>query len=229
MSEEISITSRWYQKQHLLSERVAHLKKHLSAESQGKYLGRVLLIGNSNVGKSCILIALQGKTVPHLVHSTVAVDFFHGLQPMGPQLSLRVCDLPGQERYYTRSGVMSLYVQNTDVVVIVFDCTDLESFQNVPKWYGSFAERRIDLPPILLVCNKIDMKSERRVSTLSALECAEKYNMVYLEISTWSNENIDILGQTISTLAAEQRDVQSSRPHQTIKLRETNTKESKCC
>lgn len=225
MSDRIT---RWNEKKHLRSSRIAALQLHLSRETQGKHLGHVIIIGNVSVGKSCILIALQGNVVPHSMQSTVAVDFCDDLQPMGPQLSLRVCDLPGQSYYYTRCSVMNMYLRNTDVVLVVFDCTDTDSFNNVGNWYNAIAQLKTDLPYFILVCNKTDMKNERVVSTEQALACAEKYNMEYLEISTWANENIHLLGQTISSLTSDMREFQSFKPHQTIRLQVPKF-ESKCC
>ena len=116
-------------------------------------MNKVIVIGNSGVGKSTIVDRyVRGRFNPHL-DSTIG-SCFHRLTE--GKKSLDVWDTAGQERF---RSLMNLYLRDSSIVVIVYDCTDYYSLLSLGDYWVPLVERHLPQANIVLVQNKIDLQS----------------------------------------------------------------------
>ncbi|KAL8181159.1 UNVERIFIED_CONTAM: Ras- protein Rab-1A [Gekko kuhli] len=96
------------------------------------YLFKLLLIGDSGVGKSCLLLRFADDTYTESYISTIGVDFkIRTIELDGKTIRLQIWDTAGQERFRT---ITSSYYRGAPGIIVVYDVTDQESFNNVKQW-----------------------------------------------------------------------------------------------
>ncbi len=153
------------------------------------YLFKILLIGDSGVGKSCILLRFTEDTYSEAYISTIGVDFkIKTIELGGKIIKLQIWDTAGQERFRT---ITSSYYRGAHGIIIVFDLTDLESFENIKQWLHEINRYAYNNVCKILVGNKSDLSHKRIVHGGS--EYAESLNIPYLETSAKTSDNIDNL------------------------------------
>tara|TARA_B110000285_G_C14757451_1_gene438041 strand:+ start:74 stop:409 length:336 start_codon:yes stop_codon:yes gene_type:complete len=93
---------------------------------------KMVLLGDSSVGKSCLLVRFADDEFNQNYVSTIGVDFrFRSLQHNNKKIKLQIWDTAGQERYRT---ITSAYYKNSDGIILVFDLFKKESFDNLDNW-----------------------------------------------------------------------------------------------
>lgn len=98
----------------------------------GEFLFKLLLIGDSGVGKSCLLLRFSDGTFNESFISTIGVDFkIKTIELDGKKIKLQIWDTAGQERFQT---ITSSYYRGAHGIVLVYDITDPRSFENIHKW-----------------------------------------------------------------------------------------------
>ncbi len=149
---------------------------------------KLLLLGDSGCGKTCILLRYcnQVFSVSHL--STIGIDFkVKTVMHENKLIKLQIWDTAGQERFRT---ITSSYFRGSHAVLIVYDITDRKSFANVSYWIDSITKSNPDIVKIL-VGNKSDAVNERYVSYQEGVELSKKYNMPFFETSAKNGQNIN--------------------------------------
>ena len=135
------------------------------------YLFKLLLIGDSGVGKSCLLLRFADDTYTQSYISTIGVDFkIRTIDLEGKTVKLQIWDTAGQERFRT---ITSSYYRGAHGIIIVYDVTDKESFNNVKHWIQEIDKYAADGVKKLLVGNKCDLASKKVVSHDEAKELAD--------------------------------------------------------
>lgn len=160
------------------------------------YLFKLLLIGNSAVGKSSILLRFSDNIFNESFLPTIGVDFkIKTCQLQGKTVKLQIWDTAGQERY---KSVTSSYYKGAKGALIVYDITLRSSFDNVVKWLKDLKYASDPNIVIMLIGNKSDLASEREVSTDEGYQLAYDYSnyslildFAFLETSAKTNQNID--------------------------------------
>lgn len=151
------------------------------------HLFKLLIIGDSGVGKSCILQRFAGDEFPTSYVSTIGVDFkIQALQVDGETVKLQVWDTAGQERFRT---ITSTYYRGTHGVIIVFDLTSAESFLNIKRWLYEI-DQNCDSVSKIIVGNKMDCADDRLISTNEIKSLADPLNIPFFEASAKQNINI---------------------------------------
>ena len=131
--------------------------------SEYDYLFKLLLIGDSGVGKSCLLLRFADDTYTESYISTIGVDFkIRTIELDGKTIKLQIWDTAGQERFRT---ITSSYYRGAHGIIVVFDVTDQESFNNVKQWLHEIDRYACANVKKLLVGNKCDLASKRAVPT----------------------------------------------------------------
>merc|ERR1711865_761657 len=153
------------------------------------HLFKLLLIGDSGVGKSCLLLRFADDTYAESYISTIGVDFkIRTIQLEGKTIKLQIWDTAGQERFRT---ITSSYYRGAHGIIVVYDITDADSFNNVMQWLEEIQRYACEGVNKLLVGNKCDLASKRSVEKKTAEDFATKSNIPFLETSAKSNANVE--------------------------------------
>jgi len=152
------------------------------------YLFKLLLIGDSGVGKSSLLLRFADNTFTESFISTIGVDFkLRTIDLQGSKVKLQLWDTAGQERFRT---ITSSYYRGAQGVIVVFDVTKKDTFNNVVKWLQELERYAAEDVKKLLVGNKIDL-TPREVTCDEAKELAEKLGLDYVETSAKTSSNVE--------------------------------------
>lgn len=166
--------------------------------SEYDYLFKLLLIGNSGVGKSCLLLRFSDDTYSNDYISTIGVDFkIKTVELDGKTVKLQIWDTAGQERFRT---ITSSYYRGSHGIIIVYDVTDQESFNGVNMWLQEIDRYATSSVLKLLVGNKCDLADKRVVEYDVAKEFADANNMPFLETSALDSTNVE---EAFLTMARE--------------------------
>jgi len=166
--------------------------------SEYDYLFKLLLIGDSGVGKSCLLLRFADDTYTESYISTIGVDFkIRTLELDGKTVKLQIWDTAGQERFRT---ITSSYYRGAHGIIVVYDVTDQESFNNVKQWMNEIDRYANEKVNKMLVGNKCDLTSKKVVQMEDAKQYAETLGIPFLETSAKDSTNVE---QAFITMAAE--------------------------
>jgi len=171
------------------------------------YLFKLLLIGDSGVGKSCLLLRFADDTYTESYISTIGVDFkIRTIELYGKTIKLQIWDTAGQERFRT---ITSSYYRGAHGIIVVYDVTDQESFNNVKQWLHEIDRYACENVNKLLVGNKSDLTSKRVVSFDAAKEFADNLGIEFLETSAKNSTNVE---QAFMTMAAQIKNRMANAP-----------------
>jgi Ras-related protein Rab-1A len=155
------------------------------------YLWKLLLIGDSGVGKSCLLLRFADNTYTEHYISTIGVDFkLRTIQDNGKTIKLQIWDTAGQERFRT---ITSSYYRGAHGIIVVYDISDSVSFNNVKQWLQEIDRYACESVTKLLVGNKSDLDAEgkRAVSYETAKDLAEGLGLSLIETSAKDATNVE--------------------------------------
>ncbi|KAJ7532819.1 hypothetical protein O6H91_13G021500 [Diphasiastrum complanatum] len=155
------------------------------------YLFKLLLIGDSGVGKSCLLLRFADDTYLESYISTIGVDFW---------------DTAGQERFRT---ITSSYYRGAHGIIVVYDVTDQDSFNNVKQWLNEIDRYASESVNKLLVGNKSDLTAKKVVDYQTAKAFADEIGIPFLETSAKNATNVE---QAFMTMAAAIKNRMASQP-----------------
>ncbi|XP_044460017.1 ras-related protein RABC1 [Triticum aestivum] len=160
------------------------------AQPDFDYLFKLLLIGDSGVGKSSLLLRFTSDSFEDL-SPTIGVDFkVKMVNIAGKKLKLAVWDTAGQERFRT---LTSSYYRGAQGIIMVYDVTRRETFTNLSDIWA----KEIDLYSTnqdcikMLVGNKVDKESERAVTKKEGIDFAREYGCLFLECSAKTKVNVE--------------------------------------
>ena len=166
--------------------------------SEVDYIFKVLIIGDSSVGKSNILLRFSENVFHDTFLPTIGVDFkIKNLSINNKTIKLNIWDTAGQERFKT---ITSAYYKGSHGVVIVYDITDKEGFNNVPNWINEAKKHAGPSVVKILVGNKCDLQEERKVSWQEGKDFADREGMLFFECSAKAKINILEIFDSLSKL-----------------------------
>uniref|UniRef100_UPI00398F2F81 ras-related protein Rab-39B-like n=1 Tax=Pristiophorus japonicus TaxID=55135 RepID=UPI00398F2F81 len=156
-----------------------------------QYQFRIILLGDSTVGKSSILKRFTDGTFSEVQDPTVGVDFYARLLEIEPgcRIKLQLWDTAGQERF---RSITRSYYRNSVGGLLMFDVTNRKSFENIREWLNEVNAHVFPNKTIfVLVGHKSDLTDERDVSSEEAERLAEALGLSYIETSAKNNSNVD--------------------------------------
>ena len=161
------------------------------------YLIKTLLIGDSHVGKSSIILQYIEEKYDDVYSCTIGVDYkFVSININNKLVKLLLWDTAGQERF---RSIIQLYYRNTNAIILVFNITDRKSFNNLKYWLDEINKNLPDYTIKILVGNKSDIENERNVSSEEALLFSKENGFLnYFETSAKNNKNIEEIFLTIA-------------------------------
>ena len=173
---------------------------------------RVIVIGDSKVGKTSMLYRLKVKNgeLPNTT-STIGVDFHTiTMQVNGAPVDFQLWDTAGQENF---RSITKSYFRNAAAGYLLFDLTRRESFDHLSRWISEAhnnCQRRQGIT-LLLVGNKADLVEQRQVTYDDAEDFAKQHNMTYVETSAKSGANIQEALQRLVEIVTEQEELAEVR------------------
>eukprot|EP00941_MAST-03F_sp_MAST-3F-sp1_P003297 g3297.t1 len=150
-------------------------------EEDYDYLFKVVLIGDSGVGKSNLLSRFTRNEFNLESKSTIGVEFAtKSIVAEGKKIKAQIWDTAGQERY---RAITSAYYRGAVGALLVYDISKHVTFENVERWLKELRDHADQNIVILLVGNKSDMEHMRAVTTDEAKAFAEKHQLAFMETS----------------------------------------------
>ncbi|XP_042367323.1 EF-hand calcium-binding domain-containing protein 4B isoform X2 [Plectropomus leopardus] len=167
-------------------------------------LFKVVMVGNSSVGKTSLLRSFcEGRFHPSTT-ATVGIDFsVKTLTLDNMQIAMQLWDTAGQERY---RSITKQFFRKADGVVVMYDVTVEESFKAVRPWLINVQEAAGEGIPILLLGNKMDMDEDREVSFKEAEQLAYENKVIFFEVSAYTGKNVTESLTHLARVLLEQED-----------------------
>ena len=160
----------------------------MSNNQEYDYLFKLLLIGNSSVGKSSLLVRFVDDVWEENFVPTIGVDFkLKTLDVNGKKVKLQIWDTAGQERF---KNITASYYRGGNGVLVVYDITDRDSFTNLTSWLIEIEKNANKNVFKLLIGNKNDLESERKVTTEEGKEFADSNGMKFIETSAKTADKV---------------------------------------
>jgi small GTP-binding protein len=168
------------------------------APRQSGLEGKVVLLGDSGVGKSSLSLRFCQGRFPNFHEVTIGAAFLQQTVRLrdGSQVKLHIWDTGGQERFRSMS---SLYYRDAAAAILVYDCTDPASFESVKYWVEELKAKGPTTVAIVVAANKSDSPQEKKLVDVSvAKQYCDENKMTLYETSALSGENVTQLFESIS-------------------------------
>ena len=168
---------------------------------------QVLVIGDSSVGKTSLITRYTNGTFKEEYLATVGLDYYSKVEAINNQtINIKLWDTAGQERY---KALTQNYFRNAEGVLLTFDVTNTDSFNNLKDWIGSIKtnmESKNIFLPLIIVGNKIDMEDAREINKEDAEKFVSDNNYKYFETSAKTGEGVDDAIRDLVNQVLEQGD-----------------------
>lgn len=152
------------------------------------YMFKILIIGNSSVGKTSFLFRYADDSFTSAFVSTVGIDFkVKTVIRREKRMKLQIWDTAGQERYRT---ITTAYYRGAMGFILMYDVTNEESFNSVQDWVTQIKTYSWDNAQVILVGNKSDMEAERVVTYDRGKQLADQLGLEFFETSAKENINV---------------------------------------
>lgn len=167
----------------------------MSKDDEYDYLFKVVLIGDSGVGKSNLLSRFTRREFNLESKSTIGVEFAtRSITCEGKTIKAQIWDTAGQERY---RAITSAYYRGAVGALLVYDVSKQPTYANVERWLNELRDHADANIVIMLVGNKSDLQHLRSVPKEQAAAFAEKFGLLFLETSALDGSNVDLAFQRI--------------------------------
>ncbi|XP_076438989.1 ras-related protein Rab-8A-like [Babylonia areolata] len=153
------------------------------------YLFKLLLIGDSGVGKTCLLFRFSEDAFNSTFISTIGIDFkIRTIELDGKKIKLQIWDTAGQERFRT---ITTAYYRGAMGIMLVYDITNEKSFDNIRNWIRNIEEHASKDVEKMVLGNKCDMNDRRQVSKERGEQLAIEHGIKFMETSAKASVNVD--------------------------------------
>jgi len=153
------------------------------------YLFKLLLIGDSGVGKTCILFRFSEDAFNTTFISTIGIDFkIRTIELDGKKIKLQIWDTAGQERFRT---ITTAYYRGAMGIMLVYDVTNEKSFDNIKNWIRNIEENASADVEKMLLGNKCELSEKREVSKERGEQLAVEYGIKFMETSAKNSINVE--------------------------------------
>jgi Ras-related protein Rab-8A len=150
---------------------------------------KLLLIGESGVGKTCLLLRYANESFSPTFITTIGIDFkIKNIQVDNKRIKLQIWDTAGQERFRT---ITTSYFRGAQGILLVYDVTDRHSFIAIKTWSQQIKLHADSEVNKILLGNKCDQKEHRQVSYEEGESLAKSQNMKFFETSAKTDINVE--------------------------------------
>jgi len=194
-------------------------------------LFKLLLIGDSGVGKTCILFRFSDDAFNTTFISTIGIDFkIKTIELKGKKIKLQIWDTAGQERFHT---ITTSYYRGAMGIMLCYDITNAKSFENIAKWLRNIDEHANEDVEKMILGNKCDMEESRVVPRERGDAIAREHGIKFMETSAKNNVNIERafheLADSILAKTHSSRDPTDLPDRVNVKTNSTTNSTNKCC
>ncbi|XP_062511670.1 ras-related protein Rab-8A-like [Corticium candelabrum] len=153
------------------------------------YLFKLLLIGDSAVGKTCILFRFSEDAFNSTFISTIGIDFkIRTVELEGKKIKLQIWDTAGQERFRT---ITTAYYRGAMGIMLVYDITSVKSFENIKNWIRNVEEHAAADVERMILGNKCDVTEGRKVSKEKGETLAAEHGIKFMETSAKTGQGVE--------------------------------------
>jgi len=150
---------------------------------------KLLMIGDSGVGKTCLLLRYANDSFSPTFITTIGIDFkIKNIEIDTKRIKLQIWDTAGQERFRT---ITTSYFRGAQGILLVYDVTDRRSFESIRNWISQIQQHADVHVNKILVGNKCDMTDEKVVSTEEGQKLAKEFGIEFWEASAKANINVE--------------------------------------
>lgn len=170
-----------------MAQAVANGKKE-GGDQNFDYMFKLLIIGNSSVGKTSFLFRYCDNSFTSAFVSTVGIDFkVKTVIRNDKKVKLQIWDTAGQERYRT---ITTAYYRGSMGFILMYDITNEESFHAVQDWSSQIRTYSWDNAQVVLVANKSDLEEQRVVAEDRGKQLSSQMGLEFFETSAKENKNV---------------------------------------
>ena len=187
-------------------------------------LYKILLLGDSTVGKTCFLLRYTDDTFLELHMATIGLDYRLKTMVLDDQkiVKVQLWDTAGQDKF---RAITRNYYKGARGIILIYDITNIKSYDNIKKWINEIKEEIPDKVTIILIGNKIDNERERKITKEQGEQLAKDYNVPFFETSAKTGEGIN---ESVLFLIKKIIDTDPEMKNRGKKLKNKN-KNKKCC
>ena len=199
-----------------------------------EFIFKVLLLGNSNVGKSSLFLRFVDDVWNDTFVPTIGVDFkIKTFEIDSKKIKMQIWDTAGQERF---KNIISSYYRGAHGILLLYDVTDKESFKNLSNWLIEIEKNASKNILRILIGNKCDLEDKRVITHAQGKEFADTYGLKFIENSAKKNLNVseafETLGRELMNAGAEKK-IEKQKENKKISVAKaqdlTTQKRQGCC
>ena len=199
----------------------------LSEVSNNEETIKIIILGNSLVGKTSFLIRFTKNKFDETYLATIGIDYIYRIINIENKLyKLMFYDTAGEEKY---KSIPKNQIKNVQGIILMYDITNKKSFDSIIDWISDVKEIKGENFPMILVGNKIDLNESREVTEEMGYELAEKNQIEFFETSNKDGTNIQEAGLEIVYKILSETKVNNSRIERIGTANTNNCTSRKCC
>ncbi len=203
------------------------MNRKYNTNSSHDYSIKILMIGDSSVGKTSIMMRYANDKFSSSFITTIGIDFItKNIEMSGKKVRLQIWDTAGQERF---RAITTSYFKGANIILVIYDVSDESTFENVKYWLQTINDCTSDYSGIILVGNKIDLEVTRKISYGEGAELAKKYNIEFFECSAKKNINVDSIFEEATKIHIKNFDKYFNNNNGITINADVQSDKKKCC